>query len=94
MAKNLLGKTRTIDNPYAVWKGIGELGYTEVRLLKTYQTPINESHNAYSRWFVAVKSDHTHGSFDMGDSYIGDVTRGLTIVQADPLFEQQYERTV
>tara|TARA_R110000824_G_scaffold381565_1_gene574372 strand:- start:1748 stop:2083 length:336 start_codon:yes stop_codon:yes gene_type:complete len=94
MAKNLLGKSRTKDKPYAIWQGFGAFGYTEVRLLKTYQTPINESHNAYSRWFVAVRSDHTHGSYDMGDSYIGEVTRGLTLVETDPLFEEQYGRTV
>ena len=35
MAKNLLGKGRKTDNPYAVFKGNGPFGETEMRLLKT-----------------------------------------------------------
>ena len=94
MTKNLLGKSRTKDKPYAIWQGFGAFGDTEVRLLKTYQKPSNESKNPYARWFVAVRSDHTYGSFDMGDSYISEVTQGLTLKQADPLFTEQYGRTV
>jgi len=39
---------------------------------------------------VAVKSDHTYGSFDIGDSYIRDLLEGMTLKQADPLFTEQY----
>ena len=63
-------------------------------MLKTYQKPDREQKNPYARWFVAVRSDHTYGSFDMGDSYISEVTQGLTLKQADPLFTEQYGRTV
>jgi hypothetical protein len=94
MAKNLLGRSRTKDKPYAIWQGFGAFGDTEVRLLKTYQIPSNESKNPYARWFVAVRSDHTYGSFDMGDSYISEVTQGMTLKQADPLFTEQYGVTV
>ena len=94
MTKNLLGKSRTKDKPYAIWQGFGAFGDTEVRLLKTYQIPSNEQKNPYARWFVAVRSDHTYGSFDMGDSYISEVTQGMTLKQADPLFTEQYGRTV
>ena len=94
MTKNLLGKSRTKDKPYAIWQGFGAFGDTEVRLLKTYQKPDREQKNPYARWFVAVRSDHTYGSFDMGDSYISEVTQGLTLKQADPLFTEQYGRTV
>ena len=94
MAKNLLGRSRTKENPYAIWQGFGAFGDTEVRLLKTYQKPDREQKNPYARWFVAVRSDHTYGSFDMGDSYISEVTQGLTLKQADPLFTEQYGRTV
>ena len=90
MAKNLLGKSRTKDRPYAIWQGFGAFGDTEVRLLKTYQIPSNEQKNQYARWFVAVKSDHTYGSFDIGDSYIRDLLEGMTLKQADPLFTEQY----
>ena len=94
MTKNLLGKSRTKDKPYAIWQGFGAFGDTEVRLLKTYQKPDREQKNPYAKWFVAVRSDHTYGSFDMGDSDISEVTQGLTLKQADPLFTEQYGRTV
>ena len=90
MTKNLLGKSRTKDKPYAIWQGFGAFGDTEVRLLKTYQIPSNEQKNQYARWFVAVKSDYTYGSFDIGDSYIRDLLEGMTLKQADPLFTEQY----
>lgn len=90
MTKNLLGKSRTKDKPYAIWQGFGAFGDTEVRLLKTYQIPSNEQKNQYAIWFVAVKSDYTQGSFDIGDSYIRDLLEGMTLKQADPLFTEQY----
>ena len=90
MTKNLLGKSRTKDKPYAIWQGFGAFGDTEVRLLKTYQIPSNEQKNQYARWFVAVKSEYTHGSFDISDSYIRDLLEGMTLKQADPLFTEQY----
>ncbi len=90
MAKNLLGKSRKQDNPYAVFKGNGPFGETEMRLLKTYKIPTSEAKSPYSRWFVAVKTPMTYGNFDMGDSYIREATMGLTRVYADPLYLEQY----
>jgi len=87
---NLLGKSRPKDKPYAIFKGYGPFGETEMRLLKTYSTPLNEAKNQYARWFVAVKSEMTYGSYDMGDSYIREATAGLTRVYADPLYLEQY----
>ena len=89
-AKNLLGKSRPTDKPYAIFKGYGPFGETEVRLLKTYQLPAKEKENPYARWFVAVKTDMTYGSYDMGDSYIKEAIMGLTRVYADPLYLEQY----
>jgi len=89
-AKNLLGKSRPTDKPYAIFKGYGPFGNTEMRLLKTYQLPAKEKENRYARWFVAVKTDMTYGSYDMGDSYIKEATMGLTRVYADPLYLEQY----
>ena len=40
--KNLMGKTRPVENPYA-------------------------------RWFCAVKSPNTYGSWEYGDTYAHDV---------------------
>jgi hypothetical protein len=90
MAKNLLGKSRNIQKPYAIWKGQGPFGETELCLLKTYQVPEKEATNKYARWMVAVKSDMTHGSYDMGDTYVLTATKGLTLTYADPLFKEQY----
>lgn len=88
--KNLLGKSRTKDNPYATFEGEGPFGNTTVHLLKTYQKPAKELENAYARWFVAVSSDFTYGSYDIGDSYLRDVIRGLTITYSSHEFKQNY----
>ena len=94
MAKNLLGKSRPMQNPYAIYKGDGPFGPTEMKLLKTYQLPKNESTNEYARRFVAVKTDATFGSYDMGDSYIAEATYGLKLDYASPEFKEQYGNTV
>jgi len=88
--KNLLSKSRKTNTPYAIFKGYGPFGETEMRLLKTYSTPLNEAKNPYARWMVAVKSEMTYGSYDMGDSYIKEATMGLTRVYAHPLYLEQY----
>jgi len=90
MAKNLLGKSRKQDNPYAVFKGDGPFGETEMLLLKTYQIPTKERENVYARWFVAVKTPMSYGSYDMGDSYIREATMGLTLTYASPEYKEQY----
>jgi len=90
MSKNLMGKTRDASEPYAVFEGNGPYGYTKVILLKVYQKPALEFPNEYARWFISVKSDLTYGYYDEGDSYVADVVRGLTLVQASDLLIQQY----
>jgi len=59
-------------------------------LLKTYQIPTKERENQYARWFVAVKTPMTYGSYDMGDSYIREATMGLTLTYASPEYKEQY----
>lgn len=81
MAKNPFGKTRKMDNPYAVYAGFGPFGKTECRVLKAYQTPDHEDTNPYAKWFVAVQSEWTYGSFDMGDSYVRDCRMGMSLVK-------------
>jgi hypothetical protein len=93
MTKNLLGKSRPTDKPYAVFKGYGPFGATEMRLLKAYQRPDKEKTNQYARWFIAIKTDMTYGSFELGDSYISEATHGLTLTWADPLYKEQYGLT-
>ena len=70
MTKNECNKTRDIDNPYEVWRGPANF---EWRVLKKYQSPENEAKNDYARWFCAVKSDMTYGSYEYGDTYVKDI---------------------
>ena len=91
MAKNLLGKSRPVQDPYAIYEGYGPFGNTEMRLIKTYQVPANECKNQYAKWMVAVKSDMTHGSYDMGDSYIREAIMGLSLTWASDMYREQYD---
>ena len=68
--KNLCGKTRKVNDPYEVWEN-GQ-GWTW-HVLKKYQTPEKEALNPYARWFCAVKSPMTYGSWEYGDTYVKDV---------------------
>jgi hypothetical protein len=62
-------KTRTLDNPYAIFVA----GSWEWRVLKRYQTSENEKKNLNAVWFCAVRSPMTYGSWDYGDTYIRDI---------------------
>ena len=66
MVKNLFAKLRKVDNPYEVWAT--DDGW-EWRVLKKYQV---DDDKPFARWFCAVKSPNTFGSFDMGDVYVAD----------------------
>jgi len=94
MSKNLMGKSRDKENPYATFEGFGPFGETVVHVLKSYQKPHKELSNQYARWFVAVKTDHTFGSYDFGDSYLQDVVRGLKLTHASDEFKQNYWDTL
>lgn len=63
--KNVAGKTRKIDNPYASWTD-PSTGW-EYRLLKSWQ---GDNSKEYGRWFMAVKTEYTFGSFELGDEYV------------------------
>lgn len=68
---NAWGKTRPLDNPYAVFTAPN--GW-EWRVLKAYQTPEKEKENwRWARWLCAVKSPFTYGSWEYGDTYITDI---------------------
>lgn len=71
--KNLCAKTRKVDDPYEIYKGIGPLAGWEWRVLKKWQSPSNEAKNPYARWFCAVKSPMTYGDWEYGDTYITDI---------------------
>lgn len=72
----LTKKTADVDSPQAVFAGAG--GSWEYRVLKTWQ---NDDAKPYARWFMAVKSPMTWGSFDVGDTYVRDVVLNAELVQ-------------
>ena len=67
--ENIGKKTTSIDKPYMTYEGNG----FEWRVLKKYQSPENEAKNEHARWFCAVKSDFTYGSFELGDVYVSEI---------------------
>ena len=90
MAKNPFGKSTPKETPYAIYSGYGPFGNTEVRVLKTYQVRAKEDANPYASWFVAVKSDMTHGSYDMGDSYIRECIYDMELQQGTTEWLEEY----
>ena len=83
--KNLCNKTRDVDKPYEIWEGVHPLfGKAELRVLKKYQKPSIEAKNEYARWFVAVKSPHTHGSWELGDEYAKNVIDSAKFITIHP----------
>jgi len=67
--KNLLNKSRPIDDPYATFK---REGWTW-NVLRAYKSSLSETKDPYARWFVGVMSPFTHGSYELGDSYIKEI---------------------
>jgi len=82
-AKNPCGKTRPVNNPYEIWVA----GDWQWRVLKKWQAPQNEVKNRYARWFCAVKSPMTHGRYDMGDTYMFDITEYATKASDEDMAE-------
>lgn len=68
--KNLCAKTRPQANPYEVWTSYD--GAWEWRVLKKYQVDDNKN---FARWFCAVRSPFTYGSYEMGDCYVRDIVQ-------------------
>jgi len=67
--KNEWAKTRPVAQPYVIFTD----GNWEWRVLKAYQTPEKEVQNCWAKWFCAVKSPFTFGSWEYGDTYIADI---------------------
>jgi len=83
---NPFGKSRKIDNPYAIYV----VADFEFRVLKTYKLPKSEAKDRFARWFVAAKSDNTFGSFEMGDTYRTEITGFARLVAATPEWLEAY----
>lgn len=77
--KNECGKMRDVNNPYEVWEN-AQAGW-QWRVLKKYQSPEKEKGNPYARWFCAVKSPMTFGSYDMGDVYVSEIVHNAVKVE-------------
>jgi hypothetical protein len=69
-------KTAPLDSPQAVF---ASQGWTW-KVLKSWQ---NDDNKPYARWFVAVRSPMTYGSFDMGDTYVRDIVLNAHLIEVD-----------
>jgi hypothetical protein len=86
MAKNPLGKSRDVENPYATFMA----GDFEIRVLKTYKIAKNENGDQYARWYTVAKSPMTYGSWEYGDTYRKEVTDNFRLTYASPEFIEAY----
>lgn len=66
--KNECNKERKKENPYEIW--VSANGEWTWRVLKKWQIDDNKE---YARWFCAVKSPNTFGSYDIGDVYVKEI---------------------
>lgn len=66
--KNVAGKLRKIDKPYATWTD--QRSGWKYRLLKSWQS---DNSKEYARWFVEVLGF----AHDMGDAYVREVRGGI-----------------
>ena len=81
LEKNKCGKTRPVENPYEVWQSY--CGSWTWKVLKKYQKPSKEEENPYARWFCAVSSPYTYGSYDLGDVYVTEIKNHADIIVKD-----------
>jgi hypothetical protein len=66
--KNECLKERKVHEPYEIWRN--EAAGWEWRVLKKWQVDDNKE---YARWFCAVKSPMTYGSWEYGDVYVKEI---------------------
>ena len=86
MAKNPFGKKADINNPYAIYKN----GDWEMRVLKTYRMPKNET-GEYDRWLIAAKSPMTYGSWEYGDTYKHEIENNFHLTWCSEEWEKEYK---
>ena len=82
--KNSWAKTRRQDDPYMIVCN----GNWEWRILKAYKSRQSETIDPYSRWFMAVKSPFTYGSYELGDGYVAELIPYLSLQNKDTLLER------
>lgn len=91
---NNFAKTRDIENPYATYRVDNPDNgmYFEWRVLKAWQTRESEKKKPYGRWFCAVKSPMTYGSWEMGDVYANEILEvNPELIQAEAQWIERME---
>jgi len=91
---NNFAKTRDIEKPYATYRVENPSNgmYFEWKVLKSWQTRESEKKKPYGRWFCAVQSPMTYGSWERGDVYVSDILElNPTLIQADPEWVERME---
>lgn len=86
-----LKKTAEITSPHAAFVAAG----WEWRVLKCYKAPKSEAKDPYARWYCAVQSPYTMGSWEYGDVYVNDVPKNprfLTEEFAEAYADRDYVR--
>ena len=76
--KNEYLKERKVDNPYEVWEMNTADGKWTLHVLKKWQLDDNKP---YARWYTAVKSPMTMGSWEYGDQYVKDIKENYTKIE-------------
>jgi len=85
--RNPFAKSRPLASPHAIYRAGPDFFW---HVLKTYKRPDRERVDPFARWMVAAKSDATFGSFDMGDTYVRDVTGYGRLVACTPEWAEAY----
>jgi len=91
---NNFAKTRDIEKPYATYRVDNPDNgmYFEWRVLKAWQTRESEKKKPYGRWFCAVKSPMTYGSWEMGDVYANEILEvNPELIQAEAQWIERME---
>lgn len=91
---NNFAKTRDVENPYATYRVENPDNgmYFEWRVLKAWQTRASEKKKPFGRWFCAVKSPMTYGSWEMGDVYANEILEvNPELIQAEAQWIERME---
>jgi len=81
--KNACLKTRRVNEPYEIWH-IPNTPW-EWRILKKYKTNESSNKDPYARWFCAVQGSGTQGGYDLGDTYVNDITSRAIKMSAEQM---------
>lgn len=73
-------KAVDVETPYAVFTGTMFGGPATFKVLKKYK---NDDAAQYSAWLIAAETPATYGSYDMGDTYVADVVKFLSLTEVD-----------